>query len=152
MSDTRRPRSAGQHDALRALLERMDQRQQSGFQEVHTAIQGVREHLGRTDARVEGLAQDLQREVTHIDTRLGRMYETNQGDIAALRAALEQHEQDTIKEVVKAVGPEEVVKARIMGLLGRAAVPAIAIVLLIKEGPPIVRAAGGFFKWLGSLN
>lgn len=169
MSDTRRPRSssAGQHDALRALLERMDQRQQAGFQEVHTAIQGVRDHLGRTDARVEGLAQDLQREVTHIDTRLGRMYETNQTDISALRAALEAHERETMADaakgaaegaaqgVAKAIVPDDPVKAivaKLIGRLGPIAVGVIMFSLLIDKGPGVARAISGLWQWLANIK
>lgn len=166
MSDTRRPRSNGspQHSELRAVLERMDQRQAAEFQELHKSVQGLRDHVGRTDARIEGLAQDLQREVTHIDTRLGRMFETNQTDIKALQDALERHERTTVEAaasgaasgaVAAAITPEAastLVKTKILGMLGKSAVPAIALFLLIKEGPPIVRAVGGFFGWLGSLN
>lgn len=168
MSDTRRPRSptaSDQRHALQQLLERMDERQAAGFREVHVSIQGLRDHLGRTDARVEGLAQDVQREVNHIDTRIGRMYETSQSDIAALRQALEEHENTTAKSAAEGAAegvakitlpsPDDQAAQWRRGMwsrMGAFGTFGLVVILTLKEVPLLLRAVGGFFAWLASVK
>lgn len=168
MNDTRRPRSSASGD-LRALLERMDDRQQAGQQEIHSAIQGLRDHLGRTDARVEGLAQDLQREVTHIDTRVGRMFESSQGDIQALRKALEEHESKAASDAAEGAAkgavegvtraalpsPDEqaaALRKMLWARAGNVGVFGLLVILVLKEVPLLLRSIGGFFAWLANVK
>lgn len=162
MSDTRRPRSTAtdQREGLKLLLERMDHRQQDGFREVHSAIQGLRDHLGRTDARVEGLAQDIQREVGHIDSRLGRMYEANQKDIRALQDALIEHEDKTVESAAKgavaaAISPDETAaqwRRALWGRMGAVGTFGLLAILVLKEIPLLLRSIGGFFAWLANVK
>lgn len=172
MSETRRPRSSAsdQRDALKSLLERMDQRQAAGFEEVHRAIGGLRDHLGRTDARVEGLTQDMQRELNHMDTRVGRMHEATQKDMADLRQALAEHEARTATDVARgaaegaaegvtkataALSPDDkaaAIRKTLYVRLGNIGVFGLLLILAIKELPLLVRSVTSFFIWFGGLK
>lgn len=172
MNDTRRPRAptaSDNHGALKRILERMEARQEAGFEEVHSSIQGLRDHLGRTDARVELLGADLQREVTHMNDKVGRMREEAQRDVRDLRKAVEDHETRTATEAAKgaAEGAAEGVarvalpsqdeqaaqwRRGMWARMGAFGTFGLVVILTIKEIPLLLRAVGGFFTWLANVK